>query len=501
MNSAVCLLERAAKLFADRPAVEDEVESLTYTQYRARSRAIAAGMLRHGSARKPIIMYLPKSVEMLCCFMGAMYAGSPYAPVDSHIPMNRLEKIVESLEPGIIVTNAELAKNLNFDLGSTRVLLAEELNGSEPDDELVDKSLSRVTDTDPIYIMYTSGSTGPPKGVTIPHRGIIDYADWVVSTFRFDETTVMAGQAPFYFDNSTFDIYGSLQCGGKLILIPDVLMMFPVRLPEFLAEKEVTSIFWVPTVMINVANSGILETVQLPKLKNVAFCGEVMPNKQLNIWRKYLPHCTYANLYGPTEITDVCCYYIVDREFADTDPLPIGKACENMRIVILTEDNREAKTGEQGELCVIGSGVALGYWNAPEITNKVFVQNPVSTQYNERMYRTGDLAYWDEDGLIQFCGRKDNQIKLKGNRIELGEIETAAMCVEGVENAAAIFDAEHEQIVLFVETQGTLPLRRFNLELKKHIPAYMLPAKLIPMEKLPHTANDKIDRVTLKKSL
>ena len=501
MNSAVCLLERAAKLFADRPAVEDEVESLTYTQYRARSRAIAAGMLRHGSARKPIIMYLPKSVEMLCCFMGAMYAGSPYAPVDSHIPMNRLEKIVESLEPGIIVTNAELAKNLNFELGSTRVLLAEELNGSEPDDELVDKSLSRVTDTDPIYIMYTSGSTGTPKGVTIPHRGIIDYADWVVSTFRFDETTVMAGQAPFYFDNSTFDIYGSLQCGGKLILIPDVLMMFPVRLPEFLAEKEVTSIFWVPTVMINVANSGILETVQLPKLKNVAFCGEVMPNKQLNIWRKFLPHCTYANLYGPTEITDVCCYYIVDREFADTDPLPIGKACENMRIVILTEDNREAKTGEQGELCVIGSGVALGYWNAPEITNKVFVQNPVSTQYNERMYRTGDLAYWDEDGLIQFCGRKDNQIKLKGNRIELGEIETAAMCVEGVENAAAIFDAEHEQIVLFVETQGTLPLRRFNLELKKHIPAYMLPAKLIPMEKLPHTANDKIDRVTLKKSL
>jgi len=356
-------------------------------------------------------------------------------------------------------------------------------------------------DSDPIYIMYTSGSTGTPKGVTIPHRGIVDYADWVVNTFRFDETTVMANQAPFYFDNSTFDIYGCLQCGGKLILIPDVLMMFPVRLPEFLAEKEVTSIFWVPTVMINVANSGILETVQLPRLKNVAFCGEVMPNKQLNIWRRHLPHCTYANLYGPTEITDVCCYYIVDRPFADSDPLPIGKACENMRIVILTEDNKAAEVGQMGELCVIGSGVALGYWNAPEITNKVFVQNPLSGQYRERMYRTGDLAYWDSEGLIQFCGRKDNQIKLKGNRIELGEIETAAMCVKGVENAAAIFDAEQELIALYVETQGTLPARRFNMELKKHIPAYMVPGKLICMEKLPHTANDKIDRVTLKKML
>ena len=311
----------------------------------------------------------------------------------------------------------------------------------------------------------------------------------------------VANQAPFYFDNSTFDIYGCLQCGGKMILIPDVLMMFPVRLPEFLAEKEVTSIFWVPTVMINVANSGVLETVSLPKLKNVAFCGEVMPNKQLNIWRKHLPQCTYANLYGPTEITDVCCYYIVDREFADSDPLPIGKACENMRVVILTEDNKAAEPGQLGELCVIGSGVALGYWNAPEITNKVFVQNPLSGQYRERMYRTGDLAYWDQEGLIQFCGRKDNQIKLKGNRIELGEIETAAMCVEGVENAAAIFDAEQELIALYVETQGTLPARRFNMELKKHIPAYMVPGKLICMEKLPHTANDKIDRVTLKKML
>lgn len=502
MNSAVCLLERAAKLFADRLAVEDEVRSLSYEAYRAESRAIGSELLRRGSDRRPIVFYLPKSVDMLCGFMGAMYAGSPYAPVDSHIPMNRLEKIIESLEPALIVTNEELSPNLETcALGNTAVALVEELQKTEVDEALVDNALSKVVDSDPIYIMYTSGSTGTPKGVTIPHRGIIDYAHWVVDTFRFDETTVMANQAPFYFDNSTFDIYGSLLCGGKLILTPDVLMMFPVRLPEFLAEKEVTSIFWVPTVMINVANSGILKSVSLPKLKNVSFCGEVMPNKQLNVWRKYLPHCTYANLYGPTEITDVCCYYIVDREFADTDPLPIGKACENMRVVILTEDNQAAKTGEQGELCVIGSGVALGYWNNPEITNKVFVQNPLSGQYRERMYRTGDLAYWDEDGLIQFCGRKDNQIKLKGNRIELGEIETAAMAVEGVENAAAVFDAENELIALFVETQGTLPLRRFNLELKKHIPQYMLPGKLIPMEKLPHTANDKIDRVLLKKIL
>ena len=502
MHSSVCLLDRAARLWAGRTAVEDEAESLTYSEYRARSRRIAAGLLAAGSNGWPVVVYLPKSVQMLCCFMGAMYAGSPYAPVDSHIPMARLEKILESLRPGLLITSAELAQNLEgCSLHGASVVLVEELEANPPDEARVDAATARVVDSDPIYIMYTSGSTGTPKGVTIPHRGIIDYARWVVETFGFDETTVMANQAPFYFDNSTFDIYGCLQCGGRLILIPDALMLYPVRLPEFLAEKEVTSIFWVPTVMINVANSGALEGVPLPKLRNVAFCGEVMPNKQLNIWRRALPDCAYANLYGPTEITDVCCYYKVDRPFEDAEPLPIGRACENMRVLVLTEDGRAAAPGEQGELCVIGTGVALGYWNAPELTAKAFADNPLAAGCPERMYRTGDLACWDADGLLQFCGRKDNQIKLKGNRIELGEIENAAMNVEGVENAAAIFDAESEQIVLFVETQGTLPQRRFNLELKKYIPQYMLPGRLVPMEKLPHTANDKIDRVRLRQQL
>lgn len=502
MNSAVCLLDYAAKRYAAHTAVQDESECITYEQYQRRAKGIATGLIQADAGRKPVIVYLPKSVQMLCCFMGAMYAGAPYAPVDARIPMSRLEKIIESLEPGIIITNQELADNLSAcEVGAAKILLAEHLAEVETDAALVDAALSRVIDSDPIYIMYTSGSTGTPKGVTIPHRGILDYARWVVDTFHFDENTVMANQAPFYFDNSTFDIFGSLRCGGKLIIIPDVLMMFPVRLPEFLRENKVTSIFWVPTVMINVANSGILEKEALPDLRSVAFCGEVMPNKQLNIWRKYVPHCTYANLYGPTEITDVCCYYIVDRHFDDADPLPIGKACENMRVQILTDEDRLAQLGERGEICVMGSGVALGYWNAPEITRVQFVQNPLASGYREIMYRTGDIAYRDTDGLIQFCGRKDNQIKLKGNRIELGEIENAAMNIAGVENVAAIFDAEAEQIVLFVESKEEFTLRRFNVALKRYIPQYMMPAKLVVMDVLPHTANDKIDRVRLKKQL
>ena len=497
-NSAIRLLERAARLWPERVYVEEEGGSATYAALLARARTIGAALL---GDRRPVVVYLPKSIDALAVFFGAMCAGRPYAPVDAHIPMARLEKIAASLEPAYIVTCEALLPNLaGADLGAAEPVLLSALEGAEPNEAGVDAAIGAVIDTDPIYVMYTSGSTGTPKGVTIPHRGILDYADWVADTFAFDTDTVMANQAPFYFDNSTFDIYGTLRCGGKLLLTPETLFLFPLKLPEYLEEHGVTSIFWVPTVMINVANAGALEGRALPKLKNVAFCGEVMPNTQLNIWRRALPHCQYANLYGPTEITDVCCCYKVDRPFADHESLPIGKACGNMRVRILTDDGREAAVGETGELCVLGSGVALGYWNNPEQTARAFVPNPLSP-WPERMYRTGDLARWGEDGLIYFLGRKDSQIKLKGNRIELGEIEAGAMCIPGVENACAIFDAPAERIVLFVEGGQGMTLRKLNLQLKQYIPQYMLPGKLVCMDKLPHTANDKIDRVRLRATL
>ena len=375
--------------------------------------------------------------------MGAMYSANPYVPTAYDMPANRIQKIVDSLQGrGHIITDAqgmETLKTMNIP-ESMSIHIYEEIVETETDGELIEKTLNSVIDTDPIYIMFTSGSTGAPKGVTVPHRGVIDYAIWVAKTFNINENSILGNQAPFYFDNSIFDIYSCLLTGAKMVIIPETLFMFPVKLPEFVRDNDITTIFWVPTVMINVANSGVLSEIELPKLKNVVFCGEVMPNTQLNIWRKAQPQCTYANLYGPTEISDVCTYYIVDRPFKDSDSLPIGKACENMRIIILNEKNEIAKTNEQGEICVIGTGVSLGYWNNPEITQKAFIQNPVNPYYEERIYRTGDLAYVNDEGLIIYLGRMDNQVKVKGNRIELGEIENAAMCVGGVKGACAVFD-------------------------------------------------------------
>lgn len=501
-NSAVRLLDEAVLIRPEKTAVRDEWGEITYADLCEYGKRVGTVLINSSETdgTEPVMVYLPKSLKCIVSFMGAMYSGNPYVPAAYDMPLNRIEKIIESLDgAGHIITDADGAERLKEINPPLPIHIYEDMLSSEADEKAVEKAVGAVCDTDPIYIMFTSGSTGAPKGVTVPHRGVIDYAMWVSKTFEINESTVLGNQAPFYFDNSIFDIYSMLLSGAEMIIIPEKLFMFPSKLPEFIRDNNITTIFWVPTVMINVANSGVLSEIEMPTLKTAAFCGEVMPNTQLNIWRRYHKDCLYANLYGPTEISDVCTYYIVDRPFNDSDPLPIGKACENMRIIILNEDNKQAKVNEQGEMCVIGTGVSLGYWNNPEITAKAFMQNPLNPYYEERIYRTGDLAYINDDGLIMYVGRRDNQVKIKGNRIELGEIENAAMCVDEVLGACAVVDENEQKIVLFVESKADLKLRKVNLELKKYIPNYMLPGKLVVMDKFPHTANDKIDRVTLKK--
>ena len=500
MNSVVCLLERAYELYPENRAVADERTAYTYAGLRDRARRSASALLRENIARAPVMVYLPKSADMVAAFAACMYAGRPYVPTDSAAPRGRLEKIIANLAPAAVITNAELAKNLEGIPGEYRVFLADSLAEAGCDDAAIAAALETVADSDPVYIMYTSGSTGTPKGVTIPHRGVLLFVRWAELTFGWTSDTVIANQAPLYFDVSVMDVYGAMRCGGLLLLTPEVLFHFPNKLPEYLADNGVTHIYWVPTVMINIANSGVLDSVELPALRTVAFAGEVMPNRQLNVWRRALPGRVFANLYGPTE-TDVCTAFVVDREFADSEPLPIGSPLPDMHVLLLGEDGRAVKPGETGEICVSGSGILLGYWNNAEQTARAFVSDPDNAAYPTRFYRTGDLGWWNERGELMYSGRRDGQIKLRGNRIELGEIEAAARLLPGAENVCAVFDRPKQEIVLFVESAQEITMREARRSLRGAIPAYMMPGRVVTMEKLPHNANDKIDRVFLAKWL
>lgn len=494
-------LEHSAEEMPEKTALRDEWEEITFKEYHDKSMGIAEAVLKAGyGTKKPVAVYLEKSVKVLVSFMGIAYSGNFYSPIDTGMPAARVNKILEVLRPGLVITTKKLAEEFkDFDYHG-RFLFYEETEEKEKS-EIVQKTAASIIDTDLLYVLFTSGSTGVPKGVCITHGSVIDYIDWVTETFGITEEDSFGNQAPFYFDNSILDIYSAMKTGAALHIIPQKLFSQPVLLLEYLKEHEISTIFWVPSALIVVSKLKALRNTDLTgTLKRVLFCGEVMPNKQLNIWRKYLPDAVYANLYGPTEITDACTCYIVDREFGDDEPLPIGYPMRNTDILVLDDADRLVTDADvTGELCVRGTGLAKGYYRNPEKTQAAFVQNPLNDAYEEKIYRTGDLVKYNERHELVYLSRKDFQIKHMGHRIELGEIETAVSSLPGISLCCCLYDEKHSRIVLFIDKE--MKKDEINRQLKRMIPEYMLPGKVIVKEEMPVNANGKIDRVMLKKYL
>ena len=481
----------------DRILFADEEQEMSRSQFLHTAQSIGTALARLGTRNAPVALLMPRGVDCLAAMIGVTYSGNFYAVLDDAMPTGRMNAILSTLNPVAIVAHRqhlETAAALSFD-GS--LLCYQEAAATTVEPETLATTRRRMVDTDPLYALFTSGSTGIPKGTVVNHRSVIAYINWFSNTFTIDEHTVFGSQTPFYFSMSVSDVFSTLKTGATLHIIPKLLFSFPIKLLEFASQRQVNTIYWVPSALCILSNWNIFQYAQWPSLHTVLFAGEVMPTRHLNYWIAHLPGVRFANLFGPTETTDICTYYVVDRPFADYEPLPIGRACDNCDILVIKDDGSEAGVDEEGELYARGSFLAMGYYNNPEKTAEAFVQNPLHSYYPEIVYKTGDLVRWNARGELIYLTRKDFQIKHMGYRIELGEIEAAAGAIEQIAACCCVYDEQKDHIILIWQGKKLDDTVLMN-HLKHCLPNYMLPNVLIRTNAMPYNANGKLDRKWLQ---
>jgi amino acid adenylation domain-containing protein len=356
---------------------------------------------------------------------------------------------------------------------------------------------ARVGPDDMAHILFTSGSTGTPKGVVITHAMVTAFVDWAVRHFGTTADDRISGHPPLHFDLSTFDIYATLSAGAELHLVPGELSMNPRKLAAMIRDSQLTQWFSVPSVLTYMAKFDAVEQHDFPHLERLLWCGEVLPTPVLVHWMKRLPHVTFTNLYGPTEATIASSYYTLPSCPTDeTQPIPIGRACEGEELLVLDSSLAPLPPGEIGDLYIGGVGLSPGYWRDEEKTAAAFVTDG----RGRRIYRTGDLAQVDDAGDFHFLGRADSQIKSRGYRIELGEVETALSAIPEVRECAVVGldTGGFEGTAICCAYAGDIEQVELRKRLTESLPSYMLPARWLVLDELPKNVNGKIDRRALR---
>ena len=496
---------------------------LTYGQLEKLSNRLARRLI-HGGCQPGdrIALLVPKSLAAIAGIIGIYKAGCIYVPLDPAGPTKRLAAVMASSEPRWILSAGPVANLLDEIFQDKRVREETRVGWLEsvPPErrsfrlEFSGKDIETVSDSPidiattrhgPAHILYTSGSTGMPKGVVITHANVIHFVEWAVRYFDMRSGERISGHSPLQFDLSMFDIFGTFAAGGELHLVPPDLNILPHKLAAFIRTSALTQWFSVPSVLTYMAKFDVVAFHDFPNLRRLLWCGEVFPTPALMYWMQRLPHVRFTNLYGPTETTIASSYYTLpscpDNEAAD---VPIGTACPGEELLVLGDDLRPPPAGEVGDLYIRGVGLSPGYWRDPERTRAVFIPNPHHPDSGDRLYKTGDVARVGADGLVYFLGRVDTQIKSRGYRIELGEIESAVRTLDGVAECAvvAIRTDGFEGATIccaFAPAPGRTDVSpaKLRVALSQIVPRYMLPFRWLCFDTLPKNANGKIDRRNL----
>lgn len=484
-------LENTAARVPDKLAFSTGKEGMTFGEVYSESRSIGTKLSSLGLYGESVVILMDKHPRTVTAFWGVIYAGCFYACLDEKMPRARIDSIIENLKPRAIIADKRNFKAAEA-LGLEYTLLYDDVCTTPVDERALLDIRRRQCDVDPIYVVFTSGSTGMPKGVVACHRSVIDYTESLTDALGFDENTVFANQTPLYFDAPLKELMPTLKMGATTYFVPRMLFSFPVKLVEYLDTYKINTVCWVVSALVQISSLGALEAHTPKYLTTVAFGSEVFPRKQYDLWRAALPNARFFNLYGPTEATGMSCYWQALRELSEDEAIPVGRPFDNTEIILLDADNKRT---DEGEICIRGTCVTMGYYNNPERTDEAFVVNPLARAYREIIYRTGDIGRYNEHGELVFVCRKDNQIKHMGHRIELGEIESAAMKQDGVARAVCVYAKERKAIALFYV--GESDEMTVGKALADVLPRYMLPSLTRKLSAIPLTDNGKINRTEL----
>ncbi|HJV34265.1 amino acid adenylation domain-containing protein [Geomonas sp.] len=512
-------LDAGSLTHPDKAALVDDRETLSYRALREEAERVAHALRLGGVKRQDrVVIWMRRSARVVVALLGTLKADAIYVPVDAKAPLERVQKVIGDCRPAAVICeegSLPLLEEAGDRLAGVRMLLVcggkKEIPRPrliptlylEEFSELPAPPPYRNIDADAAYILYTSGSTGSPKGVTVSHLNVTSYIDWALESFRIVPDDKVLGTAPFHFDMSTFDIFASLRAGATLFIASERQLLFPNSLLDLIERNGITIWKGVSSLLMYLSSTGCLKPQRIPTLDRVLFGGEVLPTRHLINWMSVFPSKRFYNVYGPTEATGISAYHQVVKVPATAEePVPIGSACANTEILLLTEENTLAKPGQPGEICIRGSGLSLGYWNDEEKTRGAFVPNPLSNNLQDRIYRTGDLGMVREDGLLEYLGRKDFQIKFMGYRIESFEVEKAMLALEGVQQAAVLLcnapGGDIPELVGFVEFAGEADDRLLLEALGRALPAYMVPKRIVQLDRLPLSDRGKLDRSALR---